>query len=498
MKALGYSKHAIAMKYLMYAFIAGILGSVLGCALGMYIFPSVIFNAWNLMYNLPGLQFVLQPGLMLLASGLVIGVTMLAAFAAVYKELMEVPSQLMRPKAPKIGKKILLERVPMLWSRFSFTWKVTARNIFRYKKRFFMTVIGIAGCSALLVAGFGIQDSISDIVTKQYEEIFNYDAAVTFDTDATIAEKADALQRLQDNDKVEEVIGVGQSAVTVSDDGEDSSVTVVVPSDIDQFADYTALRHRGDTDQIALSDDGALISEKLAMNLGLSAGDTLTITDGDGIEREVKIADVVENYVGHYLYMSPSYYRTVFAERQTNTAAYLKLTEAGLQDESGLGQELMQDEQIASVSFYSGLADSFQDTISSLSFVVVVLVIAAGLLAFVVLYNLTNVNISERIREIATIKVLGFYDREVGSYVFRETIFLTIIGALAGLLLGIGLHSLIMSLAEMESVMFGRNIDWLSFVISFLITMLFSCVVNLFMYRKLMKVQMVESLKSVE
>ena len=498
MKALGYSKGAIAMKYLMYAFIAGIFGSILGCSLGMYIFPSVIFNAWNLMYNLPELKFVLQPGLMLLASGLVIGVTMLAAFAAVYKELMEVPSQLMRPRAPKIGKKILLERVPLLWSHFSFSWKVTARNIFRYKKRFFMTVIGIAGCSALLVAGFGIQDSISDIVTKQYEEIFNFDAAVTFDTDATVAEKADALQRLQDNAEVEEAIGIGQNAVTVSDDGEDSSVTVVVPSDLDDFADFTALRHRGDTEQLSLSDDGALITEKLAMNLGLSAGDTLTITDGDGIEREVKIADVVENYVGHYLYMSPSYYRTVFEERQTDTAAYLKLTEAGLQDESALGQQLMQDEFISSVSFYSGLADTFQDTISSLSFVVVVLVIAAGLLAFVVLYNLTNVNISERIREIATIKVLGFYDPEVGSYVFRETIFLTIIGALAGLVLGIGLHSLIMSLAEMESVMFGRNIDWISFVISFLITMLFSFVVNLFMYRKLKKVQMVESLKSVE
>lgn len=498
MKALGYSKGAIAMKYLMYAFIAGIFGSILGCSLGMYIFPSVIFNAWNLMYNLPELKFVLQPGLMLLASGLVIGVTMLAAFAAVYKELMEVPSQLMRPRAPKIGKKILLERVPLLWSHFSFSWKVTARNIFRYKKRFFMTVIGIAGCSALLVAGFGIQDSISDIVTKQYEEIFNFDAAVTFDTDATVAEKADALQRLQDNAEVEEAIGIGQSAVTVSDDGEDSSVTVVVPSDLDDFADFTALCHRGDTEQLSLSDDGALITEKLAMNLGLSAGDTLTITDGDGIEREVKIADVVENYVGHYLYMSPSYYRTVFEERQTDTAAYLKLSEAGLQDESALGQQLMQDEFISSVSFYSGLADTFQDTISSLSFVVVVLVIAAGLLAFVVLYNLTNVNISERIREIATIKVLGFYDPEVGSYVFRETIFLTIIGALAGLVLGIGLHSLIMSLAEMESVMFGRNIDWISFVISFLITMLFSFVVNLFMYRKLKKVQMVESLKSVE
>lgn len=498
MKALGYSKGAIALKYLMYAFIAGVFGSVLGCSLGMWIFPTVIFNAWNLMYNLPRLEFVFQPALMLTASGLVIGVTMLAAFGAVYKELMEVPSQLMRPKAPKIGKKILLERVPLLWSKFSFTWKVTARNIFRYKKRFFMTVIGIAGCSALLIAGFGIQDSISDIVAKQYDEIFNYDAAISFAADAGVQEKDDVIQKMKEDDRFEDVLGVEQLAVTVSHDGEDSSVTVIAPGDVNAFAAFTTLRHRGGSEPIALNDEGALISEKLAMNLGIGAGDTIRVTDGDGIERDIRIEDVVENYVGHYLYLSPSYFKEVFQERQVDTAVLAKTAQTDSAFESKLGEELMRDDTITSVSFYSGLADTFEDTIASLSFVVVVLVIAAGLLAFVVLYNLTNVNISERIREIATIKVLGFYDREVSSYVFRETIFLTIIGALAGLVLGIGLHHLIMSLAEMENVMFGRNINGLSFVISFAITMLFAGIVNLFMYRKLKRVQMVESLKSVE
>lgn len=498
MKALGYGKGSIALKYLLYAFIAGVIGSIVGCALGMWIFPTVIFNAWNLMYNLPSLQFVFQPGLMLLASGLVIGVTMLAALGAVYKELMEVPSQLMRPKAPKVGKKILLERIPFIWSRFSFTWKVTARNIFRYKKRFLMTVIGIAGCSALLVAGFGIQDSISDIVSKQYDEIFNYDATITLDNNATMLEKDDYLQELKQDERIKEIIGVEQLAVTVSDDGEDSSVTIVVPNDVNAFADFTTLRHRGTTETIPLRDDGALITEKLAMNLGLKAGDSITIKDGDGVEREIKITAIVENYVGHYLYLSPTYFRQVFEERQNDTTFLIKTTSTDADFETKLGEDLMSDSIVSSVSFYSGLAESFEDTISSLSFIVVVLVVAAGMLAFVVLYNLTNVNISERIREIATIKVLGFYDNEVSSYVFRETIFLTIIGALAGLLLGIGLHQLIMSLAEMESVMFGRNIDWISYVISFGITLLFAGIVNLVMYQKLKRVQMVESLKSVE
>ncbi len=498
MKALGYGKGAIACKYLSYAFIAGVLGSILGCSVGMWIFPTIIFSAWNLMYNLPELQFVFQPALMFAASGCVIGVTMLAAFAAVYKELMEVPSQLMRPKAPKIGKKILLERFTLIWSHLSFTWKVTARNIFRYKKRFLMTVIGIAGCSALLVSGFGIQDSISDIVSKQFDEILNYDASITFDADATALEKDDLIKKLEEDDRIEEMIGVDRLAVTVDVDGEDSSVTVIVPNDVNEFADFTTLRHRGSEEIISLKDDGALISEKLAMNLGLTAGDSITIKDGDGIERDVKINDIVENYVDHYLYMSPSYYREVFKERREDTALLIKTTSDDSDFETQLGEDLISEDIVTSASFYSGVAASFEDTISSLNFVVITLVISAGLLAFVVLYNLTNVNISERIREIATIKVLGFYDKEVSSYVFRETIFLTIFGALSGLILGIGLHQLIMSLAEMETVMFGRNIDWNSYVISFVITLVFAGIVNLFMYRKLKKVQMVESLKSVE
>ena len=342
------------------------------------------------------------------------------------------------------------------------------------------------------------QDSISDIVSKQYDEILNYDASISFKNDATMLEKDDFMNQLKNDDRFEEVIGVEQLAVTVDNNGEDSSVTVVVPNDVNEFADFTTLRHRGESDTIALKDDGALISEKLAMNLGLGAGDVITVTDGDGFQREIKIADVVENYVGHYLYMSPSYFKEVFKERQNDTTVLVKTVSTDSDFENELGEELMGEDIVTSVSFYSGLASSFEDTISSLNFIVVVLVISAGLLAFVVLYNLTNVNISERVREIATIKVLGFYDKEVSSYVFRETIFLTIIGALAGLLLGIGLHRLIMSLAEMESVMFGRNIDALSYVISFVITLVFGGIVDLFMYRKLKKVQMVESLKSVE
>lgn len=499
MKALGYSQGAIALKYIVYAFVAGVAGSILGCSLGMYIFPLVIFNAWNLMYNLPPLSFVLQPALMFGASALVIGVTILAAFAAVYKELMEVPSQLMRPKAPKEGKKIFLERIPFLWSSFSFTQKVTARNIFRYKKRFFMTVIGIAGCSALLVAGFGIQDSISDIVSKQYEEIFQYDAVITLDDGATILEKEDVIDSMKEDTRFKEVLGVTQKPVTItSDSGEDSAVTVVSPGDIAEFSDFTSLRHRGSKELLPLDDDGALISEKLAMNLGVKKGDVISLKDADGISYDVKINDIVENYVGHYIYMSPIYYKEVFKERQSNNAVYTKLASNDEKVENELAQEWMGKDHVSSVSIYSGMAETFQDTLDSLGFVVVVLVIAAGLLAFVVLYNLTNVNISERIREIATIKVLGFYDKEVSAYVYRENIILTIIGALAGLLLGIGLHHLIMGLAEMENVMFGRNIDGISFVVSFFITMLFACIVNLVMYRKLKNVAMVESLKSVE
>lgn len=498
MKALGYGKNAIAFKFIFYAFIASVVGSILGCTIGMKIFPAVIFNAWNLMYTLPSIQFVPQLPLALTASGIVSGITVFAAFLAVYKELIETPALLMRPKAPKAGKKILLERIAWIWNHCSFTQKVTARNLFRYKKRFLMTVIGISGCTALLVSGFGIQDSISTVVNKQYGEILKYDVSANIKDGAATKDLQAFLNELEKDERISEAMALTMNQGNVYADGEEMNVTIVAPEDTQQFKQFISLHSRGSQEELALPGDGVLISEKLSMNTGLHNGDMMEIAENDGIKRQVKISGIVENYVGHYVYMSPSYYKQIFHIRPLDTAVVATMKEPGSSVETTLGNEWMEKKFITSVSFYSGIANSFADTISSLSIVVIVLVIAAGMLAFVVLYNLTNVNISERLREIATIKVLGFYDLEVAEYVYRENILLTMIGAFCGLGLGIGLHKLIMNLAEMENVMFGRNIDASSFIISFAITMLFGLIVNLVMYRKLKKIPMVESLKSVE
>lgn len=498
LKALGYSKAAIAFKYVAYALIAGIFGSLIGCGVGMYVFPLVIFNAWNIMYTLPAISFEMQPVLAIGSSCIVIGITVLAAYAAVYKELIETPALLMRPKAPRLGKKILLERWHGLWKHLSFTQKVTARNIFRYKKRFFMTILGISGCTALLVAGYGIQDSISQVVTKQFGEVLKYDVLISFEKDTALQTKNEIIANIQLDPNYSDAMGIAQINGNVDVNGKDEAVSIVSPSDKERFKAFVSLHKRGSTTELELQDDGALISEKLANNAGVGIGDTLLIENGDGVKREIIIGGIVENYINHYVYMSAEYYKTIFQVHEVDTTIIAKLPSQDAILEASLGNTLMENDSIASVSFFSGIAKSFQDTISSLIVVVIVLIIAAGMLAFVVLYNLTNVNVSERLREIATIKVLGFYDKEVAEYVYRENILLTIIGSLCGLGLGIGLHRIIMNLAEMENIMFGRNINTLSFVLAFLITMGFSLLVNVVMYRKLVKIPMVESLKSVE
>ena len=498
LKALGYSKPDIAMKFVAYAAIASIIGGGFGAVIGMIVFPTVIFNAWGIMYTLPSVQLQPDIGLASLAIGLASLITVAAAIAACYKELMETPALLMRPKAPKNGKKILLERIPFIWKRFNFIHKVTARNIFRYKKRFFMTVIGISGCSALLVAGFGIQDSIGEIATKQYGDIFKFDVTMSYKSEDTLSQKEDDLKELQKDSRVKSATSMAVYHGFYADEGEDKGIDLYVPQDIEAFSTYVSLRERGAGDTITLNNDGAVITEKIAKDKNLKVGDTFAVDNGDGVKKDVKIAAITENYVGHILYMTPSYYKSVYHKTPQSTGMFAILKDSTEKSEQALGNAFMKKDTIDSVSFYSGIAASFQDTISSLSFIVVVLIISAGLLAFVVLYNLTNVNISERLREIATIKVLGFYDKEVSAYVYRENIFLTLIGALAGLLLGIGLHSLIMSLAELDTVMFGRNIEKLSFLYSVAITMVFAVIVNLVMYRKLKKIPMVESLKSVE
>lgn len=489
LKALGYSKLQIASKYIIYALIASILGSILGCSLGMYLFPTVIFNAWNTLYNIDQIKFLFQPGLILLASGSVTGITLLATLYSIYSELIEMPSQLMRPKAAKAGKKILLERISFIWKRLSFLQKVTARNIFRYKKRFFMTIIGIAGCSALLVAGFGINDSISDIVNQQYNVIYHYDATVS-------AKTSEITSQIKSLKGVKDVYEEDHLAVTTKIENKDISTTVHIISNDKKFKDFCTLFNGNK--EFDLDDSSVLISQKMATKLNKKAGDTIKIKDANNKVIKAKIKGVFTNYVGHHIYASESLYKSWNTSAKTTHIYLIKSKKTTKKFERNLGNKIMNIDSVQSVTFYSSLQKNFKDMIKSISYIVVVLVISAACLAFVVLYNLSNVNISERKREIATIKVLGFTRKEVDAYINRETILLTILGSLIGLGIGIGLHHLIMNLAEMDDIMFGRTINSISYVISFVMTIGFSAIINLFMHKKLNNIQMVESLKAVE
>ena len=495
LKALGYSKFQISMKYMMYAFSASIIGSVIGCFIGMIVFPYIIFTAWNTMYNIESIRFSLQFGLMILASASVTGITLLATFFSIYKELIEVPSQLMRPKAGKAGKKILLEHIPFLWNRVSFLRKVTIRNIFRYKKRFLMTVIGISGCSALLVSGFGINDSISDIVHQQFEEIYHYDASMTFEDDIK-----DVASKLTKIDGVTDVFVEEALPVSIHIEDKDISGAVhVIPDDmLYTFEDFTTLRSMRTKESIPLTDDGLYINEKMAQKMNLKVGDTVSFKDANDITIKGTVAGIYENYVGHHIYVSESIFETWPTTAKTTSTYLLKTEKQTSAFERKLGSKLMDIKGAKSLSFYSALQKNFLDMIGSIKMIVVVLVISAAALAFVVLYNLSNVNISERLREIATIKVLGFTEKEVNQYVNRESVVLAFIGAIIGLFVGIGLHHLIMNLAELDDIMFGRTIAPTSFLISFVLTMVFAIFVNYVMKFKLRKIKMVESLKAVE
>lgn len=491
LKALGYSKAQIMSKYLIYAFIAGGVGSILGCAIGMSVFPYVIYNAWNMLYNLESIQYLFQPQLIALSSGSLIGITLLATLASITSELLEVPSQLMRPKAAKAGKKVLLEKVPFIWNRLSFLHKVTVRNIFRYKKRFFMTIVGISGCSALLVAGFGIYDSVSNIAKEQYETIYHFNATAT----SNETNKAKDLKAIDHIDQVFEE-QVFNAYIDAND--KEQTITIHVVDDPKTFEDYYTLQDINTKETLSLQDDEILLSQKLSMLLDLDEQSTITLKDSDDNTFDVTIDHIFSNYVGHHIFMSLDTYKKLGINEDLLTSYLLKTDDQSDKVEQKIGEDIMEINDIENVTFYSSLQQNFIDMIDSLTIVIVVLVISAALLAFVVLYNLSNVNISERVREIATIKVLGFTNREVDAYVNRESIVLTIIGAAIGLVIGIGLHHLIMNLAEMEDVMFGRIILPQSYLISFAMTLGFAIIINLIMQIKLNHIKMVESLKAVE
>ncbi len=497
-KALGYGDRAVATKYVIYAALASALGAVGGCAVGMYVFPQVVYQSWLMKYTMPPLEYIEQIPLIVISIVMGIAVTTVTTHVACSKELKETPSLLMRPKSPKAGKIILLERVKFFWKRLSFSQKVTARNIFRYKKRFFMTIIGIAGCTALLLAGFGLNNSISQVVSKQFNEIFKYDLSLRY-VPGTAAEGKSEVEDILINDaSVDSYMPDTELNATCRNATRELTSSLIVVGDTEKMKDFITLRSRGSQQPIALANDGVVISEKLSKQLGVGVGDAFELDNSDGAAKKVKVSAITENYIFHYIYMTDAYYKEVYRLSPKANSLMIRLSGDSAKAENDVASALIGNSNVASVSFYSTIADNFANTVKSLNSIVVVIIICAGLLAFIVLYNLTNINIGERLREIATIKVLGFFNREVYSYVFRENLLLTFIGALIGLGLGIVLHRFIMVSIEQDGIMFGNYIREVSFGYSLVITLVFAELVSLFMNRRLKKIPMVESLKSVE
>ncbi|MEG2984094.1 MAG: FtsX-like permease family protein [Peptostreptococcaceae bacterium] len=498
MKALGYNKFSIMLKYILYSLIASIGGSILGNIIGLTVFPTIIYNAYaSMTYTLPNVSLNFDVNLVLLSTLIAVLTTTIASIYSCYTELKEVPSILMRPKAPKEGKRILLERISFIWNNLNFIQKVTCRNIFRYKKRFFMTIIGIAGCSALLVTGFGIKDSISSIVNNQYGSIIKYDLTLTYSKEIDKNKKSNELEYINKDNRIEKYLNIKSKSFKVLNNSIQKDANIIVPENKNELNKFINLQNRVSNTKYTLSDNGVLITEKLAKLLKVHSGDSIILENTYNEKFEVKISGIVENYVGHYIYMSVPLYEKTFKENIKFNQILIS-TSGSNKSEDKLGKDMMRLGNISSASFNTSAKESFSDMIGNLNSVVLLIIISAGALAFIVLYNLTNVNISERIREIATIKVLGFYDKEVSSYVFRENIVLTVIGTFLGLFLGIFLHQFIMTTAELEFIMFGREIKTTSFILSALLTFTFSTLVNLCMYYKLKKIKMVESLKSVD
>ena len=490
LKALGYTNGQIIFKFMFYALTATLLGSLIGGVIGQKLFPFVIIKAYGMMYSMPEVQIPTDWLLTAICTLAAAAAVTLTVYLSCKGELSEQPAQLMRPKAPRAGKMILLDRLPF-WKNVSFNFKVTARNLFRYKRRMLMTVIGIAGCTALTLTGFALQDSISDIVNKQFTELTLYEGIVAFDGNA--GEITDILERHGGS-----YAKYFQKSFIVN--GRDGNVTayIIVPEDREEFSSYYVFRDRQSHEPFEFEEDRALIDEKSSQLLGIKAGDTVRIYQEETDIKTVTVSACIENYPNHYVYMSKSLYTSLFGEDpEYNMIAF----SAGLENEAQqdeLAEELLTADSVLGVSYKVDLAVTMNTMLTALNSVIVVLILSAGALAFVVLYNLTNINITERIREIATLKVMGFYDLEVDGYIFRENLILTLMGIAAGLFGGVFFAKFVITTAEVDIVMFGRDIYPMSFVMAGAITLLFSVIVALYMHRHLKKVDMIEALKSVE
>lgn len=497
-KALGYKNSEVSLKFIIYSLTAGLTGTLLGLLVGFYLFPTIIINAYGQLYNMTEFPtpWYLSYSLIGLAVGLfcTVGISMIVLRV----DLMSSPATLLRPKAPKAGKTILLERIQPLWRRLNFNQKVTMRNLFRYKSRMFMTVFGIAGCTAMILTGFGLKNSISDIVPIQFNEVWRYQGIVTFDEEASTQAIEEYQAAVSQLDLLSATLGMTSENLTVAQTGKASQeVTVYVPENPAELSDFVSFTDRKTGEVYALGDNGVIINEKLAKLFQLAIGDTIELKNGDNEIFEVTISGITENYVGHFAYFSPTYYEEIFGEIPTYNSELLLFSEALTKEqENQIANDLMKQDRVLNVTFLSDSSTALDDTTEILNIVVWLLIISAGLLAFIVLYNLNNINISERIRELSTIKVLGFYNKEVTMYIYRENIFLTLFGIIAGLFLGQILHGYVLATVELDMLMFSPEIHLLSYLYSSLITLFFTIIVGFVMYQKLKHVDMIEALKS--
>lgn len=498
--AVGYSKRDIILQYLLYALLATCIGSILGITVGIYLFPAIIYGLYSsMMYDIPQKMVVSTDIVLFLqTAGVAIVTIWIATLSSCLKELNVVPAALMRAKAPKVGKRIFIERVPWLWRRLSFNQKVTFRNIFRYKKRFFMSVIGIAGCSALLVTGYGVKYSVMDMASRQFGDIQIYDVSVNF-KDPIVEEEADHLASTfkQDNPLINEQLLAFQSTSEVKQNGESLDSYIVIPKSLHRMPQYFQLYDYKTSDLIAMDEDSVIISQKAAEILDVKVNDSIRITIEEN-DYDVTISNICQNYLQHYIYMSPSVYASLTGQSIAYNTNYINMSDVTETTKQTLGNDLMRYDSVMSLTFNSTIAENFMTQMSSIDLVVWLMIISAGLLAFIVLYNLTNINIKERTNEIATIKVLGFYPKEVNDYIFRENKVLTIIGSLVGCIFGIMLHQFILQTVEVEFMMFVRTIRPISFIYAIVITYVFTLIIN-FMMRSILKtIDMIASLKQVE
>ncbi|AJS59428.1 ABC transporter permease [Paenibacillus sp. IHBB 10380] len=496
LKALGYSKAVIMYKYIIYCGLASILGSVVGLLAGFQLLPTVIWNAYAMIYHLPSFVTQFSWGFAIIASVLAILCTMTATISACHHSLKEKPATLMLPRAPKAGKRIFLERIHFIWSRMKFTHKATARNLIRYKKHFFMTVLGIAGCTALIVTGFGLSDAVGKIANTQFNEIIQYDLLIGLDENEHVDTPLNDF--LNDAEQVNRYTEVFSEIGSAKRNGENATTTIYVPKKSTALQEVMNLRERKSGNTIIFDDSSVIVTEMLASTLNIQTGDTFALENADGEAAEFVLTGITENYVGSYVYVNQADYDSAFDGKLSYNTLMVQTSITSASQQDAALTKILTSDAVTSAAFMTQTKKSFDNLLSSINFVVVILIMAAGALAIIVLYNLTNININERRKELATLRVLGFHNKEVAGYIFRETTILSIIGTLVGLLLGVLLHGFVIRTAETTDLMFGRNITITSFVLSAAVTLLFSFIVDLIMYQKLKKIEMVDSMKAID